>query len=189
MAKYGRRSCGMAVKQPQPSIFQQLSHIRDQLNVAGQTVDEPMFVEVFLRSLTSFYSDALPSLPSNPNMPVGDVFKGLTHFRLQREALTEGSTDAAYNVSVSQESHNHQKSSSNKWKKFQGRKNQRLAKRGLQCTHCGQRYCQGPGNKVSFLFSYLLVVSITRPGVPDYICVPTLVPPFFLSLSILYLIY
>ncbi|KAK9240953.1 hypothetical protein V1525DRAFT_393256 [Lipomyces kononenkoae] len=64
-----------------------MSHIRDQLKVAGITVDEPMFVEVFRRSLTSFYSDALPSLLTAPNMSVSEVFKALTHLRLQRESM------------------------------------------------------------------------------------------------------
>ncbi|KAK9427604.1 hypothetical protein V1505DRAFT_28476 [Lipomyces doorenjongii] len=68
-------------------------------------------------------------------MSVSDVFKALTHFRLQREALTEQSTDAAYNVSVKL---NHK--GSTKPISFQGRKKKHDAKKHLKCTHCGMRY-------------------------------------------------
>ncbi|ODQ76038.1 hypothetical protein LIPSTDRAFT_1438 [Lipomyces starkeyi NRRL Y-11557] len=90
----------------------------------------------FFAHLTTFYSDALPSLLSTPNMPVRDVFKALTHFRLQREALSEGSTDSAYTVSVKQG----HKPSSFKPKKLHGGKDNREAKKNLKCTHCGRRY-------------------------------------------------
>ncbi|ODQ71810.1 hypothetical protein LIPSTDRAFT_331923 [Lipomyces starkeyi NRRL Y-11557] len=92
-----------------------------------------MFVEVFLRSLTSFYSDALPSLLTTPNMPVSDVFKALTHFRLQRAALTEGSTDSAYSVKLNRKG-------STKSICFQGRKKKHDSKKHLKCTHCGMRF-------------------------------------------------
>ncbi|KAK9320815.1 hypothetical protein V1517DRAFT_363807 [Lipomyces orientalis] len=39
-----------------------MSHLRDQLTVVGMAIDDAMFVEVFLRSLTVFYTDALPAL-------------------------------------------------------------------------------------------------------------------------------
>ncbi|KAK9319630.1 hypothetical protein V1517DRAFT_331837 [Lipomyces orientalis] len=61
-------------------------------------------------------------------MSVSDVFKALTHFRLQRVALTENSTDSAYNVSVKSDN-----KASTKSKRFQGSKNKREAKKYLKC--------------------------------------------------------
>ncbi|KAK9319333.1 hypothetical protein V1517DRAFT_332890 [Lipomyces orientalis] len=119
--------------------IQLLSHTRDQLKVAGMTIDDSMFVEVFLRSLTPFYSDALPALFTAPNMSVTEVFKALTHFRLQRESMTYGkglaSTDNSNrSAAYMSEAYPRSKYVHRDWQyRFRSRK-------GLRCGNCGGRF-------------------------------------------------
>ncbi|KAK9241506.1 hypothetical protein V1506DRAFT_465926, partial [Lipomyces tetrasporus] len=100
-----------------------------------------MFIEVFLCSLTVFYSDALPSLLTTVDMTIDKMFSSLTHFRMQRQTTTV--TDAVYsaetNVSKTS-SETGYKSNGNK-KKFKARKLSRngVSKDKPKCSHCGKR--------------------------------------------------
>ncbi|KAK9251234.1 hypothetical protein V1507DRAFT_465177, partial [Lipomyces tetrasporus] len=70
--------------------FHYTMHLREQLKVAKMDIDPAMFIEVFIRSLTPFYSDALPSLVTEKDMTIDQMFATLTHFRLQRQTLAKG---------------------------------------------------------------------------------------------------
>ncbi|KAK9247317.1 hypothetical protein V1506DRAFT_532320 [Lipomyces tetrasporus] len=83
--------------------FHYMMHLRDQLKMAKVDIDPAMFMEVFARSLTPFYNDALPSLVTEKDM-IDKMFSVLTHFRLKRQTLTTGSVNSAYAVSGSSSS-------------------------------------------------------------------------------------
>ncbi|KAK9249604.1 hypothetical protein V1507DRAFT_507429 [Lipomyces tetrasporus] len=76
--------------------LQHMTHLRDQLAVVRMDIDESMFIEVFLCSLTVFYNDALPSLLTAVDMTIDKMFSTLTHFRMQRQVTNV--TDAAYSA-------------------------------------------------------------------------------------------
>ncbi|KAK9254752.1 hypothetical protein V1507DRAFT_376327, partial [Lipomyces tetrasporus] len=97
----------------------------------------------FARSLTPFYSDALPALVTAKDMTIENMFSTLTHFRLQRETLSKSLVNSAYTASgdntkrsVTRFAGQKQKENKfNRMKKFNNK-----STNPVTCSHCGMKW-------------------------------------------------
>ncbi|KAK9235013.1 hypothetical protein V1525DRAFT_390865 [Lipomyces kononenkoae] len=54
--------------------FQDMSHLRDQFAAVDMAIDDATFIKLFLRTLTVFYTDALPALLTATDLAVEKIF-------------------------------------------------------------------------------------------------------------------